>query len=181
MTKQSWPHAPPHWLFHDGVYFVTASTYHRERIFDSPEKLDAITRSLVETAETFGWSLQAWAVFSNHYHFMADSPKGSGETLRQWLRELHRSSAVLINQMDGTQGRRVWMNFRETRITHQTSRLARLKYVNENPVKHGLVDVATSYPWCSAAWFENTAPESFQKSVMRFKTDRVNVEDDYAL
>ena len=71
------------------------------------------------------------------------------------------------------------MNFRETFITHQTSLLARLKYVNENPVKHGLVDVATEYPWCSAAWFQKTAPEGFRKSVGRFKTDSVNVEDDF--
>lgn len=71
------------------------------------------------------------------------------------------------------------MNFRESLITHQTSLLARLKYVNENPVKHGLVDVATEYPWCSASWFEQTAPESFRKSVERFKTDRLNVEDDF--
>ena len=71
------------------------------------------------------------------------------------------------------------MNFRETFITHQTSYLARLKYVNENPVRHGLVDVATDYPWSSAAWFEGSAPESFRKSVARFKTDRINVEDDF--
>ncbi|MEK6231703.1 MAG: hypothetical protein N2A42_07610 [Luteolibacter sp.] len=179
MSKAPWPHAPPHWLFNEGVYFVTASTYHRERLFGTDEKLGAVTGLLVESAERFGWNLRAWSVFSNHYHFLADSPKGSGETLRKWLGEFHRSSAIQLNQIDGVQGRRVWMNFRESLITHQTSLLARLKYVNENPVKHGLVDVATEYPWYSASWFEQTAPESFRKSVERFKTDRLNVEDDF--
>jgi len=179
MGSFPWPHAPPHWLFSEGVYFVTASTFHRERLFDSAEKLDAVTGHLVETAEKFGWSLRAWAVFSNHYHFLADSPVGSGESLRKWLSEFHRGSAIRVNLIDGNEGRRVWMNFRETLITHQTSLLARLKYVNDNPVRHGLVDVATSYRWCSAAWFENTAPQSFRKSVGRFKTDRVNIEDDF--
>ncbi len=71
------------------------------------------------------------------------------------------------------------MNSRDTHITHQTSLLARLKYVNENPVKHKLVNVATRYRWCSASWFEKTAPEGFRKSVNRFKIDRVNVDDDF--
>ena len=179
MGKAPWPHAPPHWLCKEGIYFVTASTYHRQRLFYSDEKLEAVTRLLAETAEEFGWTLRAWAVFSNHYHFLADSPKGSGDSLRVWLAEFHRSAAVEVNRITGVQGRRVWMNFRETFITHQTSLLARLKYVNENPVKHGLVDVATEYPWCSAAWFQKTAPEGFRKSVGRFKTDSVNVEDDF--
>ena len=71
------------------------------------------------------------------------------------------------------------MNFRESFITHQISFLARLKYVNDNPVRHGLVDVATEYRWCSAAWFEKSAVESLRKSVSRFKTDRLKIEDDF--
>ena len=71
------------------------------------------------------------------------------------------------------------MNFRETRISHQKSYLARLRYVNENPVKHRLVGVATQYKWCSAAWFESHAPGSFVASVRRFRTDRLDIWDDF--
>jgi putative transposase len=179
MSSAPWPHAPPHWLFNGGAYFVTASTYHRERIFDSAEKLDAVTGLLIETAVRYGWTLRAWAVFSNNYHFLAQSPASGGESLRDWLSEFHRSAAVAVNRIDGAEGRRVWMNFRESSITHQTSYLARLKYVNENPVRHGLVDIASEYNWCSASWFGNMAPESFRKSVDRFKTDRLKIEDDF--
>ena len=35
------------------------------------------------------------------------------------------------------------------------SYLARLNYVHQNPVKHGLVRVANQYRWCSAAWLEH--------------------------
>jgi putative transposase len=179
MPDSPWPHAPPHWRFENGSYFITASTYQRERLFDSPEKLDVVTKLLIETAGRFGWQLRAWAIFSNHYHFLADSPQLGGESLRDWLREFHRSSAVQINRLGGTKGRRIWMNFRDTLITHQTSLLARLRYVNENPVKHGLVRLASEYRWCSAGWFEKSAPESFRKSVSRFKIDSVNIEDDF--
>lgn len=71
------------------------------------------------------------------------------------------------------------MNFRDTRLTHQASYLARLRYVHQNPVHHRLVAVATQYRWCSAAWFESNAPRSFVESVARFKTDKVKVWDDF--
>jgi putative transposase len=63
-------------------------------------------------------------------------------------------------------------------ITYPYSYFARLNYVNQNPVKHGLVKIATDYPWCSASWFEKTTPTSFHKTVSNFKTDKVNVIDD---
>lgn len=162
-----------------GTYFVTASTYHRQRFFDNGGKLDLLTNLLIDTAVVYGWQLRAWAVFSNHYHFMADSPQGSGETLRSWLTEFHRSAAVQLNKVSETPGRRVWMNFRETRITYQNSYLARLRYVNENPVKHRLVDESRHYRWCSAAWFETHAPGSFVASVRRFRIDRLKIWDDF--
>ena len=174
-----WPHAPPHWLFSPGIYFVTASTYHRQRFFDTPEKLDAVTHHLLDTAKQFGWTLRAWAVMRNHYHFLAESPTTPAESLREWLKEFHRTAAMKVNALSGTAGRRVWMNFRETNITLQTSYLARLRYINENPVHHRLVKLARDYRWCSAAWFETNAPRSFVESVARFKTDKINVWDDF--
>ncbi|WP_035603505.1 transposase [Haloferula sp. BvORR071] len=179
MNQAPWPHAPPHWLFDGGTYFVTASTYHRRPIFDTDAKLDLVTCLLIDTAKEFGWQLRAWAVFSNHYHFVADSPKGSGESLREWLTEFHRRTAIGVNKLSETVGRRVWMNFRETNITHHTSYLARLRYVNENSVKHGLVVRSCDYRWCSAAWFETNAPKGFVASVQRFKTDRLKVWDEF--
>lgn len=68
---------------------------------------------------------------------------------------------------------------RDTLITHQTSYLARLQYIHQNPVRHGLVRAAGEYLWSSVRWFETNAPEAFVKSVGRFKTDQVKVWDDF--
>jgi len=103
------------------LYFVTASTFQKARLFNSPTKLDLVTHRLIDSAKEFGWQLRAWAVLSNHYHLLADSPNGSGETLREWLHGFHRTTAIRLNELDQTEGRRVWFNFRESHITHQTS------------------------------------------------------------
>jgi putative transposase len=55
--------------------------------------------------------------------------------------------------------------------------MARLNYVMQNPVHHGLVNDATHYPWCSANWFKEKTPLSFYQTVCSFKIDKVNVID----
>jgi putative transposase len=92
---------------------------------------------------------------------------------------LHTRTGGWLNRLDQTPGRQVWFNYRDTRLTHQRSYLARLNYVHQNPVKHGLVPVANQYPWGSAAWFERTASPAQVRSIYRFKTDRVNVPDEF--
>jgi putative transposase len=84
-----------------------------------------------------------------------------------------------LNELDGVTQRKVWFNFRDTKLTHQYSYLARLNYVHQNAVKHKLVTVANQYPWCSAAWFERVASSAQVKTIYGFKLDRVKVEDDF--
>ena len=92
---------------------------------------------------------------------------------------LHTKTARWLNRLDTAPNRQVWHNYRETRLTYQRSYLARLNYVHQNAVKHGLVPVASQYPWCSAAWFERTASPAQVKSIYRFKLDAVNVPDEF--
>ena len=84
-----------------------------------------------------------------------------------------------MNQWDAQEGRKVWHNYWDSFITFHKSYLARLNYVHTNPVHHGLVEKASAYPWCSAGWFENSAPTSFQTTVYAFKTDQLHIQDDF--
>jgi putative transposase len=183
LLETPWPHAPTHRLSSGGTYFVTAGTYLKQRHFRSPERLAVLHRGLLTVARDFGWALEAWAVFSNHYHFVGHSPTGErgAASLARMLGSLHRKTANWVNRLDAAPGRKVWHNFRETLLTYQKSYLARLNYVHQNPVRHGLVSEASRYPWCSAAWFERTAAPAQVKTIYGFPIDRLNVQDDYAL
>ena len=81
--------------------------------------------------------------------------------------------------MDEAEGRKVWRNFWDTKLTWEKSYFARLNYVHQNPVKHGLVLVANQYRWRPAAWFERTASASMVKTIYGFKTDKLKIDDDY--
>ena len=177
----SWPHAPVHRLGEWGTYFLTCGTYLKAHHFRGSERLKVLHDSLLNLAEKYGWTLEAWAVFSNHIHFIGKSPAGAKDAgnLATFMSELHTVTATFVNSLDGTPGRKVWHNYRETLLTFERSYFSRLSYVHQNPVRHGLVPVANQYPWCSAAWFERTAKPGQVKTLYSFKTDQVKVFDEY--
>jgi putative transposase len=179
--KPHWPHAPTHQLAVRGTYFVTGSTHKKLHFFRAAKRLEVLHRGLLAVADQFGWRLESWAAFSNHYHFVAHSPENSADasSLSEMLSVLHVKTAAWVNKLDKQPGRKVWFNYWDTRLTQQKSYLARLNYVHQNAVKHGLVPQACQYPWCSSAWFERTASPAMVKAIYRFKIDKILVEDDF--
>jgi len=176
--RESWPHAPPHYFAPHGTYIITAATLYRKPLLNSGAKVDLLRNTTFELAKSYVLMLQAWAFFPNHYHLVI-SFENTTTTQHDFIRHLHRELATRLNRIDDTPGRRVMYEFWDSRLTFEKSWLARLNYVHQNAVKHGLVPVASQYSWCSASWFETNSRSGFVKSVYSFKTDRVNVPDDF--
>jgi|ERR1044072_452000 putative transposase len=174
----SWPHAPSRLGLPPGAYIVTAGTMHKQLFLDSPTKLDLHLNLLFECAREFGWRLEAWAVFANHYHFVAHKHDDSAD-FETFLGKLHSCSSREINKLDGLTGRKVWYRYWDTHLTYEKSYLARLNYVRCNAVKHKLVEDPRKYKWCSAEWFYQQADRPFHDTVCSFKIDNVNVIDDF--
>jgi len=157
---------------------VTCGTYLKRHHFRGADRLRLLSDCLLKWTAKYGWNLQAWAVFSNHYHLVALSP-AEAETLRVLIGELHSETSRLANQWDATAGRQVWFQYWQTRLTYQKSYFARLSYVHRNAVHHKLVAEPSLYPWCSAGWFQRRATTSFYKTIMRFGIERLKVPDDF--
>ena len=178
-ARPDWPHAPTHRLSDLGTFVVTAATHDKAHLFRGADRLSLLEGELLRLARQYGLALEAWAVFSNHYHFVAHTTTADNP-LARFLSHLHSATAAVANRLDGTDGRAVWFNFWDTRLTFEKSYLARLNYVHQNAVKHGLVARADQYPWCSAAWFEGSATPAQVRTIYSFKIDRVHMDDDYA-
>jgi putative transposase len=174
----TWHHAPVHRLLERGVYMVTAGTYEKKLFFNTPERLSLLQDRLHACETEFGWTLQAWAVMANHYHFIAGSPDDP-LPLRRFLNKLHMTTAKAVNQLDLTSGRKVWFEYWDSHLTFERSYLARLHYVHENPAHHRIVNDAQQYRWCSAALFTMTAPQSFCRTVAAMPIDKLGVKDDF--
>ncbi|MCH8979914.1 MAG: transposase [Armatimonadetes bacterium] len=175
---RTWPHAPSKCVQEPGTYIVTAGTYKKECLFHDDERLELLHDLLLEVMEEQGWELMALAVFDNHYHFVGVSPK-IPNPVGKLCGKVHMVSAKELNALDDTPGRKVWYRSWDTKITFEKSLMARIAYVHNNPVKHGLVRTPEEYQWCSAAWFLREGDRPFVETVLSFKTDRVNVYDDF--
>jgi putative transposase len=78
---------------------VTASTHRKAHHFRGAERLRVLHRGLLSVARDFGWRLEAWAVFSNHCHFIAHSPADAASLADM----LSRNDAVERRKWKGRQ------------------------------------------------------------------------------
>src|SRR5690348_7319345 len=166
-----WPHSPMHFLDSAGTFMVTAATYRKLPIFRSRARLDFLLNQFRVIAKKYDLRVQAWAIFPNHYHFVAMLSEPAH--LARFVKHFHSVTSLEANSLDRTTGRQVWFQYWETRLTFQNSYFARLHYVHENPVHHGIARLASNYPWCSASWFDGKAKPSFRKMVLSFPLDSV--------
>jgi putative transposase len=143
--ETSWHHAPPHFFDPGGTYMVTAGTLHKSHIFQGDSRLQFLQDTLLNTLYKHGWEAQTWAVFVNHYHFVAKAPE-TESSLSTIIREFHSLAAIEANRLDHLPARQVWFQCWDTRLTFEKSWLARLNYVNNNAIHHGLVRTPTAYP-----------------------------------
>ena len=177
--SSDWPHSPPHRLAAKGTYFVNARTLNQSPHFRTPERLTFVRDRLLHLAKRYCWELEAWAILSNHYHFVAHTAPGveTARSLKKFLQHLHGDITRHINRLDLAEGRKIWHNYRETLLTHHESYLARLHYTHNNPAHHGLVQVATGYEWCSAYAFEKTCSRAWVNTIHSFKYDQIAEAD----
>jgi putative transposase len=172
-----WHRRPAHVFLPGSFYMVTAGTLHKEHLFCGNERLELLQNSLFTILTDFGWALQSWALFSNHYHFAAKA--SIDNTLKSAIQRFHSVTARELNRRERKSGRQVWFQYWDTCLSYEKNYLARLNYVNHNPVHHGLVRIASQYPFCSAGWFEQNADPAFRRKVESFGWSRVKVIDDF--
>jgi len=177
-TTRVWHHRPAHVFVPGSMYIVTGSTLHKQPHFRGDERLRLLQDALFQSASAYGWLLRAWAVFANHYHFVAQAPQDAA-TLKPMAQRLHSQTAREVNRLDGVAGRQVWFQYWDTCLTYEKSYYARLNYVHNNAVKHGLVKEAEAYPFCSARWFLTHAEPAFRRKVESFRYDRVVLPDEF--
>jgi putative transposase len=157
---------------------ITGGTYLKAPILSTPAARELVCTSLFAIAAEQGFTVRAWAVMLNHYHLIF-STCVSDPPIKTFVRRFHGATARELNRLDGVKGRKVWFQYWDSHITYEASMLARLRYVHTNPEHHGVVRDARNYPWCSAAWFAQSATPAFVQTVNRMKTDKLTIPDDY--
>ncbi len=139
---------------------------------------DFFTATLHSLASKYGWTLDAWCVLSNHYHFVGHSPAGGANPLRPFVQHLHSVSTRERNRVDETPGRsRLWQNYWETPLALPRAYLVRLHYTHANAVYPRLVAEPAQWRWSSAARFEQAVTPAWRETIYGFRFEEIAVGD----
>jgi len=107
-----------------------------------------VTNSLHRGAQTGRYALRAWAVMANHVHVLLLP----GIPPQRLLHALKGETAREANQALGRTGQPFWHAESYDHWVRDAREFDRLvAYIEDNPVKAGLVTRPEDYPWSSAA------------------------------
>jgi putative transposase len=177
MNTFNWHHAPKHQFIPGKIHMVTGATLYKKALFHNRERLRLFQSTMLDKLTQSGWELHAWACFPNHYHFIGKAPLDT--EVSKSIKTLHGNLSFELNRKDGITGRKVTYQYWDSCLSFDCSYYARLHYVLTNPVHHGVVPLASKYPFCSAAWFQKHHSKAECKKIASFPCDQINVVDDF--
>lgn len=137
-------HNPPHLFVPDVLYMLTASTYEKAHVMQSPQRKVEWRDAFHEAAKIYHWKIIAWVVLHNRYHAIVQAPEHV-LNLSKFISSFHKFTSRKWNAEDELKGRQVWWNYWDTCIRSECDYDKRLRYIFWNPVKHGLVEKPEDY------------------------------------
>ena len=127
---------------------ITQRGVDRCETFSSSQDRSAYLRLLRENLEDAQVRLLGWCIMSNHVHLIAVPQQG--DSLAILLRRVHGRYAQYYNTHVGRTGH-LWQNRFFACVLGQDHLWTALAYVDQNPLRAGMVRHAADYRWSSAA------------------------------
>jgi putative transposase len=177
---KTYNHNPPHLFRNSAKYFITASTYRKEKYLRKNQTKYIVLNSIKFGFNRYDWLLEDWVILDNHYHLMVQA-KENANKLPKIINDIHKFTTLKLKKefSELRKKQRIWYNYWDTCITYEKSYFARLNYIWFNPVKHGYTNDPAN--WKFGSYFEryNTEKDFFNLIVNKYKSDKVRVRDDF--
>ena len=126
------------------TYFVTAVTAQRRSLFQVTATAELLQRTTLAYRSQGRFLLHAFVIMPDHFHaLITPAPDVSLEKAMQYIKG--GFSFRLKSKLD------VWTrSFNESQISTEEKFMNCVRYIEENPVRRGLVSTAEAYPFSSA-------------------------------
>ena len=135
-----WEYHPPHVYEDNALYFLTGATAHHQRFLDTDRKRALVRDVLQEAVRQSSARLYGWVMLADHYHLLLRTDDAT--PIHRFISRLHGSSAVKLNELDATPGRKVWYQYWDRLVRGENDFWSYLNYIHVNPIKHGYVRLA---------------------------------------
>lgn len=119
----------------------------QQALFASDQDRRLYLRYLTESCQAHGVACLAWCLMDNHIHLILTPP--AVDALRAAIARTHTKFAQWINRSQGVSGHLFQGRFLSYPMD-DAHLIAAVRYVENNPVKAGMVRVAEDWQWSSA-------------------------------
>ncbi len=126
------------------TYLVTAVTAERRSLFQVTATAELLEQTILDYHRKGRFLLHAFVIMPDHFHaLITPAPDVSLEKAMQFIKG---GFSFRLKSMHD-----VWMrSFNESQISTEEKFLSCVRYIEENPVRRGLVETPESYPFSSA-------------------------------
>jgi putative transposase len=127
------------------TYLVTAVTAERRSLFQVTANAELLQQTILDYRSQGKFLLHAFVIMPDHFHaLITPAPDVSLEKAMQFIKG--GFSFRLKSKRD------VWMrSFNESQVSSEEKFLNCVQYIQDNPVRRGLVSTPEEYPYSSAA------------------------------
>jgi len=129
------------------TYFITASAYMHQNLFQRTETADLLLATLFRYRDTGEFALHEFVIMPNHIHLLLS------------IEEVHIGRAMQMVKggfshalgKAGLKLKAVWQpSYYEHRVRDESEYARTRNYIHQNPVRRGLAEVAADYRYSSA-------------------------------
>src|SRR5262245_24795976 len=125
-------------------YFVTCCTDHWLRAFTSAAIVDALSTQLRRTCAEHSFALLAYVFMPDHLHFLIEGQTENAD-FRALMKVLRKRLTTEYHEFDSGE---LWQDgYHEHVLRNEEATVAVARYILGNPVREGLVENATDYPF----------------------------------
>ena len=140
------------------TYFFTVVTYRRRWFLTEEQPRRWLREAIATTRRDHPFGIDAWVLMPDHLHCIWTLPAGDGDFSTRWALiksrftrfakpHLHRPEWVTASKRRHREGT-VWQRrFWEHQIRDERDFTAHVDYIHFNPVKHGLVEQVSDWPY----------------------------------
>jgi REP element-mobilizing transposase RayT len=139
---------PPRVFDLNRPYFVSTPTHERRLIFKDGANANLLVDVLYQTSKRYEFRLLSFVVMPDHLHVIV-VPR-PGDTISQVMRFIKGTYARRHNDRVTKYGP-VWQrSFHDRAIRGENDLFRFVQYIEDNPVKAGIVPKSEEYPYCSS-------------------------------
>ncbi len=131
----------------DCPHHITQRGNYRQAIFDDPADYDYYCELIELYRDKYSVKISCYCLMSNHIHFIVTPP--SCDSLSKLFNTVHMRYAQYINKKRNVLGH-LWQGRFFSCILDPAHLYNAMRYVEQNPVRAGMVDKAWDYPYSSA-------------------------------